>query len=89
LILPLTGLKIVHSDFFTGWARIRGDKLVLGTISVLRTLVIELHRAGAIRQDSVLAVIDDTVTKHREHGDDAIGAIQISRSAAVSPRNDH
>jgi hypothetical protein len=45
--------------------RIRGDKPVLGTISVLRALIVELDRAGAIKVESLLAAIDDTVTTHR------------------------
>jgi hypothetical protein len=49
--------------------RIRGDKLVLATLSVLRTLVVELDRAGALKASDLLAAIDDTVTAHREHGD--------------------
>ena len=76
----------------TDTKRIRGDKLVLGTISVLRTLIVELDRVGAIKVDGVLAAIDDTVTTHREHGDpnqlaDAIQAIRehISESVHVSP----
>jgi hypothetical protein len=80
----------------TDTKRIRGDKLVFGTISVLRTLIVELDRAGAIKLDSLLAAIDDTVATHREHGDqnqlaDAIEAIRghISESITVTKRGDH
>jgi hypothetical protein len=80
----------------TDTKRIRGDKLVFGTISILRTLIVELDKAGAIKLDSLLAAIDDTVTTHREHGDpnqlaDAIEAIRmhISESVNVRPRSDH
>ena len=76
--------------------RIRGDKLVLGTISVLRTLIVELDRAGALKLPTLLAAIDGTVTAHREEGDpnqlaDAIEAIRqhIAGSANVSPRSSH
>jgi hypothetical protein len=34
--------------------KVRGDKLVLATISVLRTLVFELHKAGIIEIASPL-----------------------------------
>lgn len=56
------------------------DKLVLATISVLRTLVLELHKAGAVDISTVIAAIDDTVMAQRETGDlpglaDAIQAI--------------
>jgi hypothetical protein len=61
---------------------VRGDKLVLATISVLRTLVFELHKAGVIEIASLLAKIDDSIAAHREHGDpnqlaDAIEVIGI------------
>jgi hypothetical protein len=76
--------------------RIRGDKLVLGTISVLRTLIVELDKVGAIKVQSLLAAIDGTVTTHREHGDpnqlaDAIGLIRghISESVAVTNTGEH
>jgi hypothetical protein len=49
--------------------KVRGDKLVLGTLSVLRTLILELHKAGAIEITSLLAAIDDSVEAHREQGD--------------------
>ena len=60
--------------------KIRGDKLVLATISVLRTLILELHKAGTVDVMSVIGAIDDTAAAHRETGDpnqlaDAIEAI--------------
>jgi hypothetical protein len=60
--------------------KIRGDKLVLATISVLRTLIMELDKAGALDMSVLIAAIDDTAKGHRETGDpnklaDAIEAI--------------
>jgi hypothetical protein len=60
--------------------RIRGDKLVLAMLSVLRTLIFELDKAGALSGSTFLTAIDDTVVAHREHGNpnqlaDAIEAI--------------
>jgi hypothetical protein len=48
---------------------IRGDRLILGMLSVIRTLIVELEKAGAIDITVLLAAIDDTVIAHREHGD--------------------
>ena len=76
----------------TSAPKIRGDKLVLGMLSVMRTLIFELDREGAIEIAKLLAVIDDTVTEHRAHGDpnqlaDAIEAIASHlRGSAASPR---
>jgi hypothetical protein len=53
----------------TSTPKIRGDKLVLATISVLRTLIMELDKAGAVDISAVIAAIDDTVIAHRETGD--------------------
>jgi hypothetical protein len=76
--------------------KIRGDKLVLATLSVLRTLVIELDKAGAVDISAVIAAIDDTVRGHRETGDpnslaDAIEAIASHLRDSVSklPERDH
>jgi hypothetical protein len=76
--------------------KIRGDRLVLATISVLRTLMFELDRAGAIELRSLIASIDDTAAAHREHGDpnhlaDAIDAIarQLRESTGSSAMRDN
>ena len=42
----------------TSTPKIRGDKLVLATISVLRTLIMELDKAGAVDVSTVIAAID-------------------------------
>jgi hypothetical protein len=72
--------------------RIRGDKLVLATVSILRTLVVELDKAGAINISAFLAAVDDTVTFHRAHGDpnalaDAIEAIATHLREFGFPRS--
>ncbi len=64
----------------TDTSSIRGDKFALATILVLRTLIFELDRTGAIKLPALLSAIDDTVNVHREVGDpnqlaDAIEAI--------------
>jgi hypothetical protein len=75
--------------------KIRGDKLVLATVSVLRTLIVELDRAGAINVTTFLAAVDDSAAAHREAGDpnqlaDAIQAIASHLRESVSlPRSDH
>jgi hypothetical protein len=80
----------------TSTPKIRGDKLVLATLSVLRTLIIELDKAGAVDVSTVLAAIDDTVRGHRETGDpnrlaDAIEAIgsHLRDSVSKLPERDH
>jgi hypothetical protein len=48
---------------------IRGDKLVLAMVSIPRTLIVELDKAGVMPILTMLAAIDDTVATHRELGD--------------------
>jgi hypothetical protein len=60
--------------------RIPGDRLVLATISVLRTLVLDLSRRGLLDQSEFVALVQETAIAHREAGDpnnlaDAIHAI--------------
>jgi hypothetical protein len=43
----------------------RYDRLVLATISVLRTLVFELSRRGILDQAEFVAVVRETATAHR------------------------
>jgi hypothetical protein len=76
--------------------KIRGDKLVLATILVLRTVILELHKAGAVYISSVIPATDDTVTQHRETGDpnklpDAIEALasHLRESVQGLPEWDH
>jgi hypothetical protein len=74
--------------------RIRGDKLVLATISVLRTLVMELDKAGVLDVATFLASVDDSAAAHREAGDpnelaDAIQAIASHLRDSISRLSDH
>jgi len=74
--------------------KVRGDKLVLGTLSLLRTSILELHKAGAIEITSLLAAIDDSVEAHREQGDpnqlaDAIEMIGQHIRDPISEPRDH
>ena len=60
--------------------KIPGDRLVLATISVLRTLVFDLSRRGVLDQAQFVALVQETTIGHREAGDpnnlaDAIHAI--------------
>ena len=60
--------------------KISGDRLVLATISVLRTLVLELSHRGVLDQSQFVALVQETAIAHREAGDpnnlaDAIHAI--------------
>jgi hypothetical protein len=80
----------------TSTPKIRGDKLVLAMVSILRTLIVELDKADVMPISTMLAAIDDTVATHRELGDpnqlaDAIEAIASHLRGSVStlPRDDH
>jgi hypothetical protein len=76
-------------------SKVRGDKLVIAMLSVMRTLIIELDKAGAVDLHALLSAIDDTAALHRQHGDpnqlaDAIEAIaaHLRDSSAASFRSD-
>jgi hypothetical protein len=69
--------------------KIPGDRLVLATISVLRTLIFELSRRGVLDQAEFVATLQTIAITHREMGDpnglaDAIHAIseQLEDSAS-------
>lgn len=73
-------LKQQYNWAETAMAKIPGDRLVLGLISVLRTLVLELDRRGVINADEFVSLVQQTAIAHRETGDpnnlaDAIHAI--------------
>jgi hypothetical protein len=60
--------------------KIPGDRLVLATISVLRTLIFELSRRGVLDQAEFVTTLQTIAITHREMGDpnglaDAIHAI--------------
>jgi len=70
-------------------AQIPGDRLVLATISVLRTLVLELSRKGLIEVGELVGPIQETAASHRGSGDpnnlaDAIDAIAEHFLTSVS-----
>ncbi len=67
--------------------KIPGDRLVLATISVLRTLVFDLNRRGILDQAEFVALVQQTAIAHREAGDpnnlaDAIHAISENLAAS-------
>ena len=71
--------------------KIPGDKLVLGTISVLRTLVLELSRKGVIDVGEFVETIQQSADAHRAAGDgnnlaDAIDAISEHLLTSVPDR---
>ena len=49
--------------------KIRGDRLVLALISVLRTLVLELSRRGVMDPDEFVYIVQQTAIAHRQSGD--------------------
>ncbi|WP_156948589.1 hypothetical protein [Bradyrhizobium sp. WSM1417] len=62
--------------------KIPGDRLVLGMLSVLRTLVLELDRKGVLDANEFVQTVQETAIAHREAGDpndlaDAIHAISM------------
>src|SRR6516162_162352 len=67
----------------------RYDRLVLATISVLRTLVFELSRRGILDQAEFVSVVRETAIAHREAGDpnnlaDAIQAISKHLEGSIT-----
>ena len=72
---------------------VRGDRLVLATISVLRTLVLELSRRGVIDAHEFLSIVQQTAIAHREAGDpnqlaDAIHLISENLHDSIPGRED-
>jgi hypothetical protein len=74
--------------------KIPGDRLVLGTISVLRTLVLDLSRRGLIDVEDFVTLVHQSADAHRETGDpnnlaDAIDAISehLLSAAPQLPRH--
>ena len=63
-----------------GSTKIPGDRLVLALISVLRTLILELDKRGALDAEEFALILQQTAAGHREMGDpnnlaDAIHAL--------------
>jgi hypothetical protein len=68
--------------------KIRGDRLVLATISVLRTLIHELSARGIMDQAAFVTKLQTIALAHREAGDpndlaDAIHAISKHLSDSI------
>lgn len=68
--------------------KIPGDRLVLGMLSVLRTLVLDLSQRGLLDLDAFVLKVEQTAAAHRAAGDphnlaDAIHAISVH--LATSP----
>jgi hypothetical protein len=62
--------------------RIPADRLLFATISVLRTLVLDLSKRGVIDLDKFIETVQETAVAHRETGDpnnlaDAIHVISL------------
>jgi len=62
--------------------RIPADRLLFATISVLRTLVLNLSKRGVIDLDEFIEMVQETAVAHRETGDpnnlaDAIHVISL------------
>jgi hypothetical protein len=49
--------------------KIPGDRLVLGLISVVRTLVVELSKRDVIDADEFVTILEESAIAHRESGD--------------------
>jgi hypothetical protein len=67
--------------------KVPADRLVLALVSVLRTLIHELHKERAIEIDSLLATLDASITTHRERGDpnELADAIEMISNIYVIP----
>lgn len=49
--------------------KVRGDRLVLGMLSVMRTLIMELHKRGVLDANEFVTKVQGTAIAHREAGD--------------------
>jgi len=70
--------------------KIRGDRLVLALISVLRTLVLELSKRKVLDADEFVLIVQQTAIAHRETGDpndlaDPIHAISEHLHSSIVP----
>ena len=50
-------------------SKVRGDRLVLALVSVLRSLVLELSRRGVMDAQEFVSLVQQTAIAHREAGD--------------------
>lgn len=60
--------------------KIRGDRLVLALISVLRTLVVELSKRKILDAEEFASIVQQTAIAHRETGDPNDLALSCARS---------
>ena len=70
--------------------KVPADRVVLALVSVLRTLIHELHKERAIEIHSLLAALDASIAAHRERDDpndlaDAIEMITQHVRDSISP----
>jgi hypothetical protein len=74
--------------------KIPGDRLLLGLLSVFRTLVLQLSKNGVLDDKEFVYVLQQTAQAHRETGDpnhlaDAIHAISLQIATSVpGPHSD-
>src|SRR5829696_3245764 len=73
---------------------VRGDRLVLALISVLRTLVLDLSRRGVMDAEEFVYIVQQTAIAHRESGDsnqlaDAIHLISEHLHESIPGRREH
>lgn len=71
--------------------KVRGDRLVLGMLSVMRTLIMDLHQRGALDAHEFVTKVQETVIAHREAGDpnelaDALHMISEHLQDSIPPR---
>lgn len=50
-------------------SKVPPDRLLLGMVSVVRTLVLELDRRGVLDQEEFVTILETTAAAHREAGD--------------------
>lgn len=48
--------------------KVRGDRLVLGMLSVMRTLIMDLHKRGVIDANEFVTSLQQIAIAHREVG---------------------
>jgi hypothetical protein len=72
--------------------RVGADKLLLATLSVVRTLVFELAKQGLLDPTKFIETIKETEAAHREAGDpnnlaDALHVVSLHLQDSFSPSN--
>jgi hypothetical protein len=72
--------------------KIPGDRLVLGLISVVRTLILELSKKGVIDADEFVSILQQSAIAHRAMGDpnniaSAIHALSVHLFESQTPED--